>query len=158
VENNTPREKIYSALFQLLQDSYTWVYTSRSFRLWSDTPTGQQPALYMRQRTEVPDQPSQNAGLTRWHLRVYAWVYVQASPNSDEPGYAPIQALNPVLDAIDKALGGEIPGAKQTLARYNGGVSLVERVWLNGPILINDPPAGDLQIIAALPITVTAGF
>lgn len=153
---NLPRETIYAKLFSLLQTAYAWKSTSRRLRLWTDVDPSDQPAMFLRQLSEPADQHA-GSGLTRWLLKSQVWIYMQAAPNADEIGNWPSQAFNPVVDAVDRVLAAPIPGEGQNLSSVNGGVPVVENVWIDGPILEDDPVAPDQQIVIVIPLTLSTG-
>ena len=154
----TSRENIFAALYNLLTP-VTWTfngvpqkfnYTSRRLISWDNVNTGQQPALFLRESRETIHQNP--LGLPIKNLRGQIWVYLQAVPNADQSGVWPSQLINPLLDAIETAILGAVPGQKQTL----GG--LVENCWIDGDLIMDDPVAPDQQIVIVIPISISVGF
>ncbi len=153
-----PREVIYNTVFAVLQNAYKWNYASRRVLSWDNVNIGQQPAVFLQQNDEVPDQATIR-GLTRWILKPHVWIYAQAPANADQPDQSPASiVINPILDAIDSAFASPIPGEKQTLAAYNNGVPLVENCYIDGRIAVADPVAPDQQVVIFIPLTITTGI
>jgi hypothetical protein len=173
-----PREKIYAALFALGQSvswqwnaqTQTWAVSSRHLVNWTQAPG--QPAFYQRQIRQRPTQQRGQGGgygTTKWTLYVQWWIYLQA-PNAD--GQPPSTYMNVVEDAIDKILQNPtaspavpgpvklygLPGQGQTLQAFNGGVPLVENVYIEGEVIEKDPVNPDTQIVVIIPITISTGL
>jgi hypothetical protein len=155
---NQPREVIYKALFDLLKE-VTWTfnavpgffrYKSRYLTSWDNLQIGQQPAIFLR---ELREQTRQDVlALPKWKLRAQVWIFAEAAGNMDQAQNYPAQQINPILDAIELALVGTVPGEKQTLD------GLVEHCWIEGDIVINDPTAPDQQIIILIPVSISTGL
>lgn len=140
------REPIYAALFAKLQTASGFATTSRRLRHWTDTPGGDQPALFMAQKRETAFPREPVPGLpTKYLLEVDVYVYVKARSNA-----APGPLLNALIDAVEAAIAGT-PGAggKQTL----GG--LCEHAWVEGTIETDEGTLGD-QAVAVIPILILA--
>ena len=136
------RETIYAALFTLLSTSASFKTASRKLKHWSDVANVEQPALFQAQRTEtastVPGQP------TVWMLHVD--VYIYANTQSD-PTIAPSQIINPLVDAIVRALSPNPIQNRCTLG------ALVEYVVIDGAIQTDEGVLGD-QAIAVIPVLI----
>lgn len=121
------REPIYAATLALLQTitgapyGLTVPTFGRGFKHWEDVPADQRPAVFLVPVTEhsqgVRGQP------TKWTIKCEIWVYV-----SDQPGTLGVQALNPVLDAIEAVIAPKSPAPQY--ANTLGG--LVHSCMLNG--------------------------
>src|SRR5262245_17852926 len=93
------REQIYAALFARIAGAAHFVTISRRLRHWSDVTPAEQPALFMRQKSEAAAVPAPGAP-TVWTLNVELHIYAHAS----DPHAAPAAVLNPLLDAVEAAL------------------------------------------------------
>src|SRR5574343_1112736 len=135
------REAIYSALYARLQTVTAIKKFSRRLKGWSDVPAAEQPALFMVQADEQPDN---NEGRpTIWTLNVDVYVYTNIG--KDTTGTPSVQ-MNSLLDAIEAAVASDLPGFPQTL----GG--LVSHCWISGSIE-TDGGALDEQAVAVVPIS-----
>lgn len=172
-----PSEAIYAALFSLGKAiSWTWnaqpqqwAYSSRHLEDWKSSRP--QPALYQRQMLARPTQNRSQGGgfgLAKWPLYVQWFVYLQAANPSGEGAIYPSTYMNTVLDAIVLALQPKavsaiqaargLPGEGQTLAGFNGGVPLVENVWIDGEVLFKDSIDSDTQLVIRIPITISTAI
>ncbi|MEI7443266.1 MAG: hypothetical protein WCK28_00110 [Burkholderiales bacterium] len=138
------REPIYAALFARLSAAAAFQTASRRLKHWTDTPGGEQPALFMAQRRETVMPATPVPGLPpKYLLEVDVYVYAKARSNA-----APGPILNPLLDAIDAAMAGTpATGGKNTL----GG--LCEHAWVEGVIDTDEGTLGD-QAVAVVPIRI----
>jgi hypothetical protein len=93
------REPIYAALFARAATAASFVTAARRLRHWSDLTPAEQPALFMRQKSEVATLATLGAP-TVWRLSLELYVYAHAS----DPYVAPATVLNPLVDAVDAAL------------------------------------------------------
>ena len=152
------RESIYDALFCLIKN-ITWQqngiptqfrYSSRYLQSFDTILDGQLPAIFLRQYREPTTQPV--LALPIWKMKAQIWIYALAAGNASQPQNYPAQQINPILDSLQTALQGPVPGEKQTL----GG--LVEHVKIDGDIIMNDPVVPDQQIIILVPVTITTGL
>jgi hypothetical protein len=134
------REPIYAALFAKLAAAANFTTASRRLKHWSETPTADQPALFMAQRSEHAN-PRPPGLPTVWDLHVDAYVYVTTTDKSIAPG----TLLNPLLDALVASIAPDYSG-KQTL----GG--LVQHCWIEGDIKTDEGTLGDLAV-AIIPIS-----
>jgi hypothetical protein len=136
----TSFEPIYAALFARLEAIAGLKTSSRRLRHWNDVPKEQQPALFMIQTGEAPEQVK---GLPpKWRLGVEVYLYVSVSED-----VAPATILNPLLGAIRDALGPEPVSNTQTL---NG---LASHAWIAGQIEVYDGVLGS-QAVALVPIEI----
>jgi len=138
------REPIYAALFERLAGAAGFVTTGRRFRHWSEVTPAEQPALFMRQKTETGAVPVLGAP-TVWMLAVEVFVYAHLS----DPYAAPSVALNPLLDAVEAALGPSAVTGVQDL----GLPSMVRHAGIAGKITIDEGTLRD-QAVAMVPIEI----
>ena len=140
-----PRETIYAALFARLGGVAGFVTASRRLRHWSDVAPAEQPALFQVQRGETL---TERRGLPpRRQSAVELFLYVNTA---GDPGTAPAQRLNPILDAIEAALAPDPVSNVQTL----GG--LVTHAWIAGRIETDEGVLGD-QAVAIVPVEILYG-
>lgn len=148
---NAPRETVYAALFKLVSGvQWTDPNGQQKFQTvrrrlvsWSDVPSGQQPSLCQRQKSERGDQ-AQAFGLERWKLSAQLWIYQQIAP---DVATIPAQFINPIVDAIDAALAAS--GATfQTL-----GVPITN-AWIDGEVVEDDPVYPDQQAVIVIPVSI----
>jgi hypothetical protein len=133
-------EPIYAALFARLEAIAGLKTSSRRLRHWNDVPKEQQPALFMIQTGEAPEQVK---GLPpKWRLGLEVYLYVTVSED-----IAPATILNPLLGAVREALGPEPVSNAQTL---NG---LASHAWIAGQIEVYDGVLGS-QAVALVPIEI----
>ena len=137
------REPIYSALFALVSAVSGIKVSSRRVRAFADIGSGDQPALFMEQKSEQQDVTTKMPG--KWTLHVDLLVYVNTGGN--ELSVVPSTVLNPILDGICAALVPPPAIGEQTL----GG--LVARCRLDGSIEIVEGVQGD-QAFAIIPVVV----
>jgi hypothetical protein len=135
------REPIYAALFQLVSAIPGVTTASRRLKHWADVPPADQPALFQVQKGETV---TDRRGLPpKRVLAVELFLYAQSG---GDPGIAPAQILNPLIDAIEAALAPDgPPPAVQNL----GG--LVSHAWIEGRIETDEGVLGD-QAVAIIPI------
>lgn len=141
-----PRETVYAGLFARLAAIPGLVTASRRLRHWSDTPAALQPALFMVQRHERPQQV--RGAPSAWTLLVDLYLYAHAG---GDPNAAPAQALNALIDGIEAALAPEPASGVQTL----GG--LVSHCWIDPAGIETDEGALGEQAVAILPVAVAVG-
>jgi hypothetical protein len=95
------REPLYSAFFSVVSTAVQTigaVTVSRRFRLFTDVPPVEQPALFQVQGKETPYE--QRGQPTRWYLPVRLYVYVHVG---DDPNALQSPVLNAFADAIEGA-------------------------------------------------------
>jgi hypothetical protein len=138
------REAIYSALFAKLAAIHGVRMCSRRLKGWSDVPATEQPALFMVQSEEEPDQEEGRPPI--WRLSVDVYVYCNVGR---DPFATPATEMNGIIDQIESAIAGTYQGQPQTL----GG--LVTHCWIDGKIE-TDGGALDAQAVAIVPITMMA--
>ena len=138
------REPIYAALFARVATAAKFVTAARRLRHWSDMTPAEQPALFMRQKTEVAAVPALGAP-TLWTLNVELYVYAHAS----DPYVAPATVLNPLVDAVDEALAPVAATGVQDL----GLPELVRHAYIAGKVETNEGVLRD-QAIAIIPVEI----
>lgn len=139
------REAIYAALFARVSTLPGLVTASRRLKHWHDTPPALQPALFMVQKRERPEQQS---GLpTKWAFTVELYLYVHGGA---DPNAVPAQALNALLDALEEVLAPDPASGVQTL----GG--LVTHVWIDPAGIETDEGVLGDQAIAIVPVQIVA--
>ena len=134
------REAIYSAMFALLSSSASFKRSGRKLPSWNDVSAGDQPAIFVIQKSETPKTVTNQP--TVWMFT--ADVYLYASTN--DPATSPSQILNPIIDAVVSALK-PVGAENQTL----GG--LVQYCRMAGAIQTDEGVLGD-QAIVIIPIEI----
>lgn len=135
-------ETIYAALFAKLQAVSGIKTASRRLKHWNDVAANLQPALYMVQTGEAPEQVR---GLpAKWRLSVEVYVYV----NVPTEKIVPSTLLNPILGAIR-----DILAPDNLAANVNTLGGLVSHCWLSGQIEVYDGVLGD-QAVALVPVEI----
>lgn len=118
---------------------------SRKWQIWSDAR--EQPAVFIVPLLEVPNSVR---GLpTKWTLTYDLWVYCKGA--GDRIG---VQALNPILDAVETIFKPVAQNAPPN-AYVNTLGGLVERVSLAGPTTIDGGYLGD-QSVAKMELEIVA--
>jgi len=138
------REPIYAALFALVSGAAPFVTASRRLRHWSEVTPAEQPALFMRQKSEAAAITAQGAP-TVWTLAVDLYLYAHQS----DPYGAPASVLNPLTDAVEAALLPPVATGLQTL----GLPEFVQHAYIAGRIAIDEGVLRD-QIVAIVPIEI----
>ena len=138
------REPIYAALFIRAATAANFVTTARRLRHWSELTPAEQPALFMRQRSETAAVPVLGAPPV-WTLVVELYVYAHES----DPRAAPAMVLNPLLDAVEAALAPPPATGLQDL----GLPAMVQHAMIAGKIDTDEGALGD-QAIAIIPVEI----
>lgn len=138
------REPIYAALFARLAGAAAFATVNRRFRHWSEVMPAEQPALFVRQKTETGTVTSPGAP-TVWTLAVEAFIYAHAG----DPYAAPAMALNPLLDAVEAAMAGSPVTGFQDL----GLSGMVQHASIAGKITVDEGALRD-QAVAIVPIEI----
>jgi hypothetical protein len=129
------REAIQSALFALLTDEHAGVaglaLASRRLKAPQDVGPGNCPALFQIYRGETVEWSGMHPLKRVMHLEIVLYVH------SGDKSFPTSSLLNPMLDAIDQALGAGDPANVQTL----GG--LAKRVTINGHIATDEGLLGE---------------
>lgn len=138
------REPIYTALFALVAGAADFVSAARRFRHWSEVTPAEQPALFMRQKTELAAVKTLGAP-TVWTLRVDLYVYAHQS----DPYAAPASVLNPLIDAVEAALAPPPATGLQDL----GLPAMVQHAYIAGKIETDEGLLRD-QAVATIPVEI----
>lgn len=138
------REQLYEALFARVAGAAPFVTAARRLRHWSEVTPAEQPALFMRQKSEVAAVPAPGAP-TVWTLNVELYVYAHAG----DPYVAPAAVLNPLVDAVEAALAPAPAGGMQDL----GVPAMVQHAWIAGKIEITEGTLRD-QAVAIIPVEI----
>jgi hypothetical protein len=138
------RETIYAALFARVAAAADFVTVARRMRPWSNLTPAEQPALYMRQKTETAAVPALGAPMM-WRLVVELYVYAHAS----DPHVAPATVLNPLIDAVEAALAPSAVTGVQDL----GQPEMVQHAYIAGKVETNEGVRRD-QAVATIPVEI----
>lgn len=139
----TDFEPIYAALWAKVSAVTGLKTYSRKMKHWADVSAKQQPALFMIQTGETPEQVR---GMpTKWRLKAELYLYVTPSEGKT---IIPSQVMNPILGLIRAALG---PDNVMVNTCTLGG--LVSHCWISGEIEVYDGVLGD-QAVAMIPVEV----
>lgn len=137
----TDFEPIYAALFAKLAAISGLKTSSRKIKHWSDVPAKQQPALFVIQGGEAPEQVR---GLPpKWRLKVEVYIYVNPGEGKS---IIPSQVMNAILKNVREALAFDNVAAKA--CTLDG---LVSHCWIAGEIEVYDGVLGE-QAVAVIPI------
>lgn len=137
------REAIYSALFELLQQTPGFKSYSRRLKIWSEVAAAQMPALFLNQGSEVAE--TIRGMPTKWTF--YCEIYIYVNVGSDQTK-SPYIILNPLNDKVIKLFDAEDNTyGVQTL----GG--LVHSVKVNGKVE-NDGGALGQVAISIIPLEI----
>ena len=138
------REPIYAALFGLVTQAANFVTTSRRLRHWSSLTPAEQPALFMRQKSERATVATLGAPAV-WTLVVELYVYAHASG----PYVAPATVLNPLIDSVEAALAPSPATGLQNL----GLPAAVQHAYIAGKIETDEGVLRD-QAVAIIPVEI----
>ncbi len=138
------REQIYGALFKRSAAAAHYGTVARRLRNWSEVAPAEQPALFMRQKSEVATTLVPGAPIV-WTLHVDLYLYAHAG----DPFVAPASALNPLIDAVEAALAGSPVTGMQDL----GLPAMVQHASIAGKIDTNEGTLRD-QAVAIIPVEI----
>jgi hypothetical protein len=138
------REAIYAALFARIAGAANFVTTARRLRHWSGLTPAEQPALFMRQKSEVATVTTLGAP-TVWTLLVDLYVYAHAG----DPYVAPATVLNPLVDGVEAALAPLAATGLQNL----GLPTMVQHAYIAGKIETDEGVLRD-QAVAIIPVEI----
>ena len=138
------REPIYAALFGLAAGAGGFVTAARRFRHWSEVTPAEQPALFMRQKSEAGAVKALGAP-TVWTLVVELHLYAHQS----DPYAAPASVLNPLIDAVEAALAPSPATGVQNL----GLPAMVQHAYIAGKIVTDEGVLRD-QAVAIIPVEI----
>jgi len=138
------REAIYGALWILGSGAGSFASANRRLRHWSDVAPAEQPALFMSEKGGHAVIKALGAPIT-WTLYADFYIYVHSS----DPYAAPATILNPLLDALERALAPLPPTGVQNL----GCPLMVQHAYIAGKIETDEGVLGD-QAIAIVPVEI----
>lgn len=138
------REAIFSALWTLGSLSSAFATASRRLRHWSDVTPAEQPAIFMGIGPAEATNKVVGAA-TVWNLRADFYLYAQSS----DPYTAPSTVINPLLDALERALAPDPVTGLNTL----GLPDMVTHAWVSGRIETDEGLLGD-QAVAIVPVEI----
>jgi hypothetical protein len=138
------REAIYSALWTLAAGAANFVTASRRLRHWNDVAPAEQPALFLAEKGGQAALKLPGAPVT-WTL--YADFYIYA--HTGDPYLAPAAILNPLIDALERALAPSPTTGLQSL----GLPGLVRHAAITGKIETDEGVLGD-QAVAIVPVEI----
>jgi len=145
--NNT-RANVDTALLAQLDAAYDWaIDSSMHFRSWDGqgkVDGTDQPCLFLRRiAEEIVQQRAYGANKYIFHYE--AWIYVRV--DNDDIADNPYAQLNPIVDAIDKAM---LPNPVTDRNNLSG---LVDNCRIAGQIFIADGTDNG-QAVIRIPIDV----
>jgi hypothetical protein len=138
------REAIYSALWALGAGSVRYVSSDRRLRHWADVAPIEQPALFMSEKGGLATVKALGAPVV-WTLYADFYLYVHSS----DPYQAPATILNPLLDALEKAISPSPATGIQNL----GLPTMVSHAYIAGKVETDEGVLGD-QAIAIVPVEI----
>ncbi len=138
------REVIYAALWTLGSTAATFASANRRLRHWTDVAPIEQPALFMSEKGGLAQVKALGAPIV-WMLYADFYIYVHSS----DPYAAPATVLNPLLDALERALAPSPATGIQNL----GLPLLVQHAYIAGKIETDEGILGD-QAIAIVPVEI----
>ena len=138
------REAIYAALWTLGSGAGSFASVNRRLRHWADVAPAEQPALFMSEKGGHAAIKALGAPIV-WTLYADFYIYV----HSDDPYAAPATILNPLLDALERALAPSPATGVQNL----GLPQMVQHAYIAGKIETDEGVLGD-QAIAIVPVEI----
>ena len=163
---NNPREVVSVALFSLFTPllgpggvptpSQPFALVTRLYPNKAVIESSPQPALYLLEADENDDE-QQTYAAQRYILRFRLFVFGQTP---DDGQTAPGTIINPLLDAVDQAMGATpagtpLNGMNQYLVNI-GQPPLVANAWINGRVFKSYSELNS-QNFAVVPISVITG-
>ncbi|MGA8380853.1 MAG: hypothetical protein WB710_06970 [Stellaceae bacterium] len=138
------REAIYAALWTLGSGAGSFASANRRLRHWADVAPAEQPALFMSEKGGHAQVKKLGAPIV-WTLFADFYIYVHSS----DPYAAPATIINPLLDALERALAPSAATGLQNL----GLPLMVQHAYIAGKIETDEGILGD-QAIAIIPIEI----
>jgi hypothetical protein len=138
------REPIYAALFALAAGAADFATAARRWRHWGEVTPAEQPALLMRQKSELAATKALGAPSV-WTLSVELCIYAHSS----DPYGTPAAILNPLVDAVEAALAPDAATGLQTL----GLPGIVQHAYIAGKIATDEGALRD-QAVAIVPVEI----
>ncbi|HEY3910379.1 MAG TPA: hypothetical protein VGM07_10850 [Stellaceae bacterium] len=138
------REAIYAALWTLGSQAGRFASVNRRLRHWADVAPAEQPALFMSEKGGHAAIKVLGAPIV-WTLYADFYIYVHSS----DPYAAPATILNPLLDALERALAPSPATGIQNL----GLPLMVQHAYIAGKIDTDEGILGD-QAIGIVPVEI----
>ncbi|MGA8550309.1 MAG: hypothetical protein WB678_08735 [Stellaceae bacterium] len=138
------REAIYAALWTLGSGAGSFASANRRLRHWADVAPAEQPALFMSEKGGHAQVKKLGAPIV-WTLFADFYIYVHSS----DPYAAPATIINPLLDALERALAPSAATGLQNL----GLPLMVQHAYIAGKIETDEGILGD-QTIAIIPVEI----
>ncbi len=138
------REAIYAALWTLGSGAGSFASADRRLRHWADVAPAEQPALFMSEKGGHAQVKKLGAPIV-WTLYADFYIYVHSS----DPYAAPATVINPLLDALERALAPSAATGIQNL----GLPQMVQHAYIAGKIETDEGILGD-QAIAIVPVEI----
>ncbi len=138
------REAIYAALWTLGSGAGNFASANRRLRHWADVAPAEQPALFMSEKGGHAVVKKLGAPIV-WTLFADFYIYVHSS----DPYAAPATIINPLLDALERALAPSAATGIQNL----GLPQMVQHAYIAGKIETDEGVLGD-QAIAIVPVEI----
>ena len=138
------REAIYAALWTLGSGAGSFASANRRLRHWADVAPAEQPALFMSEKGGHAQVKALGAPIV-WTLFADFYIYVHSS----DPYAAPATIINPLLDALERALAPSAATGIQNL----GLPQMVQHAYIAGKIETDEGVLGD-QAIAIVPVEI----
>ena len=138
------REAIYSALWALGAGTGRYVSANRRLRHWADVAPIEQPALFLSEKGGLATVKALGAPIV-WTLYADFYIYVHSS----DPYQAPGAILNPLLDALERAIAPSPTTGIQNL----GLPAMVSHAYIAGKVETDEGVLGN-QAIAIVPVEI----
>jgi hypothetical protein len=138
------RELIYSALWTLAAGAGRFAIANRRLRHWTDVDPAEQPALFMSEKGGHAAIKALGGPIV-WTLYADFFIYVHSS----DPYLAPATLLNPLLDALERALA----PSPATGIQHLGLPEMVSHAYIAGKIETDEGVLGS-QAIAIVPVEI----
>jgi hypothetical protein len=138
------REAIYAALWTLGAGAAQFVTASRRLRHWNEVAPVEQPALFLAEKGGQAAVKALGAPVV-WTLYADFYIYVHAS----DPYAAPVTILNPLIDALERALQPSPTSGIQDL----GLAETVRHAYIAGKVETDEGVLGD-QAVAIVPVEI----
>ncbi|MBV8121116.1 MAG: hypothetical protein JO081_14405 [Alphaproteobacteria bacterium] len=140
------REAIYSTLWTLASRSAQYATANRRLRHWSDVSPAEQPALFMSEKGGTGIVKTRGTPVV-WTLYVDFYIYA----HSTDIYTPPASILNPLIDALEAALGpvNPVAGLWQNL----GLPDMVQHTYVTGRVETDEGILGD-QAVAIVPVEI----
>lgn len=146
------REQVSIALFNLLNDSYAYPFSSRRMKIWDDVALINKPALFLDEEKESHERSNHPTPAVRT-LRYMVYIFTQADPSlGSDCTNVPVTQLNDLFDLIDPVQGGILkPNDTMQNRQTLGG--LVYDCYIEGQV-VKVPGDLDNQGVLIFPVKV----